>query len=306
MSKFIYSYLDIEEEEFVNIDLLTYQDIKVFLDPFKIANLDESSSLHQYKFIETTEAYFNKVVTLLKDDNLTIEQLGKIEEVNELKLGYGEIDRETAIGTILVKNLVKSFNESKAFLTGLLTDLYDTNIFIENIGNDRVSDWVGRINYLGIYNYTIDVLRKYPNKFSFKEKEATYYNIETNSWQTKQFNLPTYDGSPFLLVPIEISTPGKLSLRGYNDFIDMGVIELLQKRFRDYPKIKELSTRNADGSIRKPTKKAIREFLNIDSSNINNLVTTLTLRLNLTNIEEFLNDAKETYKNKRRNFNNGN
>lgn len=295
MSKFIYDYLGIEDEEFVNIDLIKFQDVRVFVDPFKIAFLDDNSKLIRYEFIETTEKYFNNIVTLLNEGNLTSQIMGEIPEVNDLKLGYGKIGRGNAIGGVLIDNLIKSFNESEAFLSGLLTDLYDTNIFIENISFDRVSDWIARINYLGLYEYTIEAIAPYKDKFIFLEYKRVYFDKQILSWKTKTFKLPTYDGNPFLLVPKEIATNNKLVLRGSQDFINMGVIQKLQNDFRQYPMIEELATKYADGTPKKPTKKAIREFLNINDNNIKNLTTVLTSRLNLDNIKEFLQEAKKIY-----------
>jgi hypothetical protein len=123
--------------DFVDVDLHT--DIPLFVDPYAISLEDTEW------FIECNNLiidFFELVVQSIRDGNEVRARslLSNLREPNDTRLGLSTgRSRGNGIGGEQSGQIFDRLKDSKAVLTGNLTDLADTELVIRGIGRDKIS-----------------------------------------------------------------------------------------------------------------------------------------------------------------------
>lgn len=186
------------ELDFVDIPLDT--DIALFIDPHVIATREDLLSVKCNNIIVN---FFQTVVTKIRegDDGFAKYMLGKLSEPNQTHFGLSsEKPQGRGVGDKQSLDVYKKFRDSEAVKTGFLKDLSDTELVIEGIGSDKISDMTTNIIKKELIEYTQDQCKTYgiptksvPAKF--------YWEPQNQTWKDEYVELPVYNNESLILVP---------------------------------------------------------------------------------------------------------
>lgn len=217
----------------VHIDIDTRQ----FLCPFTIRHLarwDRSAAI----FSRTSDSFMDHVVGLLAagedaDLNHARGLLSQFKEPRELRLGYtksGSAGHGAAevLGARLIHALT---TDLEGFLRmGVLRRLEDIQVFVNGIGNDVVSDIVGRIGLSVLVDYTSEMMSNYSRLAAGREGTIrhTYstWDVERLAWVERSAILPQAGGRPLILVPRLWADPNPIVSK--TRFLDLASMTVLQ------------------------------------------------------------------------------
>lgn len=186
--------------DFVDIELET--DNELFVDPYLIY-LDNSELAIQCA--NGIIDFFNRLLkyAILNDRGNGYNLVKNLQENNEIRLGYSKgVPRGTGVGVVKGKELFEEIRHSRAVKTGLVTDIFDTGIFIPKMGPDRISDFTVNIILEKLIDFT--QIQCCKHKIPMKEVilKRPIWSITTHKWvKNKKVQLPVYDDKPIVLLP---------------------------------------------------------------------------------------------------------
>ena len=186
------------ELDFVDIPLET--DIPLYIDPHVISTRDD---LFSVKCNNIVVNYFQTVVTKIRegDEQFAKYMLSKLREPNETHFGQSEDEpKGRGVSGKQSIDVYQKFKTSKAVKTGFLRDLSGTELVIEGISSDKISDMTTNIIKKELIEYTQQQCDTYgiptqsvPAKF--------YWEPQSQTWKDEYVQLPVYDDESIILVP---------------------------------------------------------------------------------------------------------
>lgn len=184
--------------EFVDVDIC--DDTPLFIDPTALRLIDTPITRECTHLVQT---FFTHILELTRDGNSNEAQrlLGSLGEVNETRLGYSSgRARGNGLGPTLGMLLWNALSASRAASTGVLADLEEATMFIDNIGPDRVSDLITNIIRGPLIRFSQSMAAKYG--IPLVDDIITYeWNPRALKWEEITCSLPIADGRPLLIVP---------------------------------------------------------------------------------------------------------
>lgn len=190
-----------QELDFVDIDY--NGDTPLFLDPYFISK--RTSEITE-EGLESIQSFFKLLIIYLKTNQLdeTIQLMEHVGEINDIHLGLSKNKSQgKGIGKDDTLRLIESLKNSKALETGLIENLEDCRLFIDNIGKDKISDLCANLIKKQLIDYTIDQC----NLWNIPLQEAPsgfYWDSISRKWtQDLKCKRLIIDGKPILLVPKE-------------------------------------------------------------------------------------------------------
>ncbi|GAA4942834.1 hypothetical protein GCM10023224_26710 [Streptomonospora halophila] len=230
-----YFGLDRSQSELDFVDVDTFKDVPVYIDPSCIRRLSDDWSHRCDKQLTT---YFDSVLDAVRndDDRRLMSLLSKLKEPNETHLGISKgKSAGRALGARSIRTLARKLAESKAARTGLIEDLEDTALFIDNVGKDVVSDITTNIIRGTLILYTQSVSRYYG--IPMEEVWSGYvWDEKKFEWEDDYTELPTTEDGKLLLVPKVIVRNG-LHMRK-DEFFNKHLMPSLEKEELDNPSSK--------------------------------------------------------------------
>lgn len=220
--------LDQSELDFVDIDLST--DNRFYLDPYaiEIRNDDWSGRCGDH-----VRSYFQELLDALRNDNQPrIDHLlGHLHEPNETYLGQSSgRPRGRGVGSGKAKDLSDAIAASRAFETGMLSDISEAELFVRGVGPDTISD------------LTTNILRGLLGEYT--DEQCKLHGIDTRplgigpnwnpsaaDWEARPLNVPVFKSRPVLLVP-KFSVRHRLSIDS-QEFWNHHMIEFLQNEYME-------------------------------------------------------------------------
>jgi hypothetical protein len=183
------------ELDFVDID--TSIDNRLYLDPYAIQIRDDEWSATCGDHIRS---FFNEVLDALRagNDARASHLLGNLHEPNETFFGQSRgTPRGRGIGSDKALNLASALRQSRAFHTGLLSDVSEAELFIHNIGADTISDLTTNVLRGLLAEYTREQcqLHNIP-EFEFGNL-GPIWSISDSDWHAQYLTLPRSDGSQY-------------------------------------------------------------------------------------------------------------
>jgi hypothetical protein len=189
------------ELDFVDVSLDT--DNPVFLDPFALSQKSDRWSLDTHNTVVT---YFQSLVDAIRahDDERARGLLSNLSEPNETRLGYSKRRPQGAgIGALQSEALLEALRGSAAVRTGFINSLQESELMIEGVSFDKISDLTTNIIRGPLANYTLEQCRLHA--IATQEVAlAPCFNTDTMTWEAQYLNLPVHRDSPVLLVPKSI------------------------------------------------------------------------------------------------------
>lgn len=240
------------EVDFVDVELDT--DTPLYICPYaiQIRNDDWSATCG-----DLIRSFFAEVLDQLRSGNLARVDhlLGHLREPNETRLGQSVgRPRGAGVGENRADLLANALVESRAYQTGLLTDISEAELFIHGVGRDTISDLTTNIIRGALAAYTIDqcVLLEIPMQLT--RAVGPVWLPDQLNWQASALTLPHYNRKPILLVP-KAAVRYRLSIDS-QEFYNHFMVEFLQAEYL-----------NAGGALvevfkngsRRVTKKSVKE-----------------------------------------------
>jgi len=187
--------------DFVDIKLDT--DNKIFIDPRLIENQKTPYNDLMQKHIE---AFWGELIKNVKSKDIKkiYYLLSGLKEPNETRLGYAFSEPlGNSVASKLKPKIVDAIQRNRAVKTGVLSHFSDVELFIEDIGSDRISDITTKIIKDVLIKYTQNQCRihKIPLK---KVVQDDIFNYRSLKWQRNMVDLPIYHGKPIIFVPKNI------------------------------------------------------------------------------------------------------
>lgn len=206
------------------VDVSTDYDTKVYVDPYAIEMRDDvwsgqCSGLIRSFFLEVLEA-------LRAGDDLRAENLmSHLHEPAETFLGVSKYEpRGRGLGSLQAQQLVNRIKKSKAFQTGVLSDLSEVALFVERIGRDKISDLTTNVIREKLVEYTNQQCDLYGIDVHEYNGPPLWDSVRKN-WISKKVDLPRIKGIPVMLVP-KYAVRRELSLNS-QDFYNKQITDFL-------------------------------------------------------------------------------
>lgn len=215
-----------EDVPFVDIELET--DNQMFVDPYLIyISKDEFSIQCSNKVVN----YFAKLLKYAKlgDKGNGYKLVRFLQENNELRFGYSKAaPLGHGLGNNKGKELFDNLCKSKAMKTGLVSDIFDASIMIENVGHDKISDLTSNIILEDLIQYTQSQCLAYAIPTQSIRLKRPVWCDTTEKWETfENIELPVYNNKPIILVPKNFVR--EHTIYTYNRFYNYGMLPYYEK-----------------------------------------------------------------------------
>ncbi|RUU32781.1 hypothetical protein EOD08_19000 [Mesorhizobium sp. M6A.T.Ca.TU.002.02.2.1] len=185
--------------DFVDIELSL--DTRLYLDPYAIEIRDDQWSTSCGDHIRS---FFSEVLAALRADNSgrAMHLLGNLHEPNETRLGQSRgRPQGRGVGDHKAREFARALVRSRAFTSGVLSDIAEAELFIEGVGPDTISDLTTNILRGVLAAYTADQCELHSVPTSGVNSIGPAWNIQRSRWESQTFQLPLFHGRPILLVP---------------------------------------------------------------------------------------------------------
>jgi hypothetical protein len=239
--------------DFVDVDLDL--DIPLFIDPFSLGSRTDELSVQCTRDVNT---FFQSVLDAIRRDDrqLAMRLLSNLREPNETRLGLSRgRPRGSGIGEKLASRLYEALRASRAVATGLIQDLSDTELLVDGVGPDKVSDLTTNIIRRHLISYTQEQCDSLRVPIEGTVASGPQWIHEENRWIEQYERLPVAGGRKILLVPkYLVRWDPSLDPREYYEHF---VLNFLRKEDLERP-IMHFGTTSEDGE-RVLTKKTLKE-----------------------------------------------
>lgn len=212
------------ELDFVDID--PTEDLPLFLDPFFLSIKKDNWS---HEATLTLRSFFQQLIDLIRnnDENGAKELFDHLHEPNSTCLGMSNGNpRGRGVGNIDTDKIYDSLLRSRAIQTGLIRDIEDNILFVENFGKDKLSDMTTNIITNHLIEYTQNQCKLHNVTLTPGITSGFYWDRHLNDWISEHTEMLVHNNKKILLIPKGIVsfskdyTPDKY----YNQF----VLEFLQ------------------------------------------------------------------------------
>ena len=185
--------------DFVDID--TDRDMRLFVDPYAIQTKENEFNLGCTDQIKT---FFDEVLDALRKKNYAKAQelTAYLSEPQETFLGFSK-DRPQGrgVGRMQADQILSALRNSRAFKTGLLADLAETELFIEGIGPDKISDLTTNVIRGTLIEYTQNQCNLHGIQMREGVPSNQMWHASRREWRQGYVDLPIVDNKAVILIP---------------------------------------------------------------------------------------------------------
>ncbi len=189
------------ELDFVDVSLNT--DNRLFVDPFALSQKADRWSQDAH---HTVVSFFQAIIDSIRQRNeqRARDLLGHLREPNETRLGYSRRRVQGAgIGDMQAEDLFNALRDSTAVQTGFINSLEESELMIEGISHDKISDLTTNIIRGELAAYTLEQCGLH-NIATRDVAMPACFNTDLMDWEERYLALPIYKNRPILLVPKSI------------------------------------------------------------------------------------------------------
>ena len=187
------------ELDFVDIDIST--DIPLFLDPYYISKCDFPFAIEAHRYLKN---YFDYLLFLLKSEEYMKAQslFSYLGETNELCLGFSANKPQgKGMGPTDTNRIFANLKQSRALSTGLMEDIEDFRIFVDNVDKDKVSDMTANIVKWCLIEYTQNQCRLWGIPLTPNVSSGHFWNRQDKIWDNVYTEMLVMGSKKVLLVP---------------------------------------------------------------------------------------------------------
>lgn len=227
------------------VDVRLDQDNLLFIDPRLIEINKDALSFQMQRRIEVFWAELIKAARnndLAKMNNI----LGGLKEPNETRLGYSD-DRihGNSVADKLKPKIIAAIQQNKAVRSGILSHFSDVELFIEDVGSDRISDITTKIIKDPLIEFTQKECRKHGIPMSVVNQEDIFDHT-TISWISRKVELPVHSGKPIIFVPKNLVRLEGAAGQNFRCFYRFAIREFIAN---DVEMLEDISPSGKDGRI---------------------------------------------------------
>ena len=187
------------ELDFVDVD--TERDTRLFVDPYAIQIKDNEFSIRS---ADQIRSYFSEVLQSLRQPDIDRARYltSYLTEPRDTFLGFSkERPQGRGVGRFQADQILAALRSSRAFQTGILSDLAEAELFVEGIARDKVSDLTTNIIRGSLVDYTQAECDLHGIRLEREVASAPIWNEHSLMWEQRYVRLPIVQGQPVLLVP---------------------------------------------------------------------------------------------------------
>ncbi|WP_173916916.1 hypothetical protein [Halobacillus sp. Marseille-Q1614] len=198
--------LNARQSELDFVDVNTDTDVELYVDPCWIHTINTPWFRQA---TATIEDFFNHILNLY--ENRQYKEAKQLfhyaQEPNEICFGLSTNAPEgTGASPEMLEKVFDNILEAQMIDQGLIERLEDIHVFVEDFGQDRLSDLVVNIIRMHLVEFTEEQCRKYGIDINQEERQlAHYWNTETHSWQECNRSPLVIHNKDILLVPKTIA-----------------------------------------------------------------------------------------------------
>ncbi|WP_299171651.1 hypothetical protein [uncultured Brevundimonas sp.] len=185
--------------DFVDVDVS--RDTRLFIDPYAIEIRDDPLS---EEFKHHITSYFAVLVEAIRSGagTLTSDLTAHLSEPHDTFLGMSKGKPSgRGIGPKQARQIVAALRRSRSVKTGQLADLGETELFIEGISSDKLSDLTTNLIRWPLVRYTQRQCELNGIPLEDEVAIAPSWNPSSSRWEAGYASLPIVSGVPVLLVP---------------------------------------------------------------------------------------------------------
>lgn len=241
------------ELDFVNID--PEEDLPLFIDPFFLSKKQDNWSIEATL---TIRSFFQQVIDLIRngDEDGAKELFDHLHEPNATCMGMSVGNpRGRGVGNQDTDKIYDSLLRSRAIQTGLIQDIEDNILFVDNFGKDKLSDMTTNIITSHLISYTQNQCNLHNIPLTPSISSDYFWNRQANEWQTELTDMLVINGKRILFVPKGIVSYSKAYTpdKYYNHF----VLEFLQN---EHIRMQTALVQRKNNGANFVTKKSLKEI----------------------------------------------
>ena len=207
------------ELDFVDID--TNEDLPLFLDPFFLGKKQDNWSIDATL---TLRSFFQRVIDLIRNgnENNAKELFEHLHEPNSTCLGMSVGNpRGRGVGNQDTDKIYDNLLRSRAIQTGLIQDIEDNILFVDNFGKDKLSDMTTNIITSHLITYTQNQCKLHNIPLTTGISSDYFWNRQTDEWEIEHTEMLVVNERKILLVPKGIVSfcKGYTPDKYYNHFV---------------------------------------------------------------------------------------
>ena len=208
------------------VDTLLAKDVKLFFDPWLIA---QSDSIWCRRAQPILDSYFDRFFTLYRTgapDTQKLKLFAHCHEINSTRFGYGTGHNGKAKTP---EGMLETFSSVPAlFAAGVpLNHSGDLPLFIDRYAEDCLSDLFTNILFQMLNEFTLEQCLRYGKEPRPCPPGYFYWSAEDGRWREYQGPCLLVDSKPYLLVPKEMIR--NRFFFGTNQFFSRIIIEGIQR-----------------------------------------------------------------------------
>lgn len=187
------------ELDFVDINL--EEDIPLFLDPYFIGQCPSPLAISSR---DSIYSFFQLLLTYLrtKKEDKARELFSNLHEPNETCLGMSSgTPQGRGVGGKDFEKIFASLLKSKAVKTGIVEDLEDFRLFVDNFDKDKLSDMTTNIIRMQLLSYTINQCKLHGISLQSNVPTGYFWDKKTQSWRNEYSDYLIINSKKYLLVP---------------------------------------------------------------------------------------------------------
>lgn len=187
--------------EFVDVDVTG--DTRVFVDPHAFTAMESDWAR---ECVSLLQDFYGEVLAAVRasDQRRGMYLLARLGESNEAHLGLSRVQaRGSGVAGGLAADIYNALGTSTAVISGILSEVQETVLFVEGIGHDRVSDMTINIIRRQLIKFTQDVCNFYGIPMVHQVDSGWMWDRRSQTWVTEHVELPMPNGK-LLLVPLPV------------------------------------------------------------------------------------------------------
>lgn len=249
------------ELDFVDVDIDS--DTPLFLDPYFIAKNDFPLA---YEAHLSLRSYFECLLRALRENRMVDaeELFSHLGESNEICLGFSRTKPQgKGMGPTDASKIFGSLKDSPALRTGIMEDIEDFRIFVENVDKDKMSDMTANIIKKQLIDYTQAQCAIWGISLTTSVPSGFYWDRSSNAWENNYTEMLIVDRRKILLVPKRlVSFSTEYTPQKYMQHFVLNFLQNEQLRLNG-PLVQRRKDKKRTPYV---TKKSIREQEQLDDS----------------------------------------
>jgi hypothetical protein len=195
-----YFSLGVSQHELDFVDVSNEFDTPVYVDPYAIEIRDD---LWAEEASANVRSFFSEILEALRADELdhAANLMSHLREPRETFLGVSKGEPQgRGVGHGQAAQLIRAIAQSKAFASGIISDLSEMALYVEGVDRDKVSDLTTNI----IRGHLVDYTQQQCELHGIETERYSgppLWDKASKNWVSQIVQLPHIKGDPVLLVP---------------------------------------------------------------------------------------------------------